>query len=35
MSAKLLSLWLMKSVRKAFVIVENEDCVQSFCYCGE
>ena len=19
---------------KAFVIVENEECVQSFCYCG-
>ena len=25
----------MKSVCKAFVIVENEECVQSFCYCGE
>ena len=24
----------MKSVCKAFVIVENEECVQSFCYCG-
>ena len=20
---------------KAFVIVENEECVESFCYCGE
>ena len=25
----------MKSVCKAFVIVENEECVQSFCNCGE
>ena len=25
----------MKSVCKAFVIVENEECVQNFCYCGE
>ena len=24
----------MKSACKAFVIVENEECVQSFCYCG-
>ena len=24
----------MKSVCKAFVIVVNEECVQSFCYCG-
>ena len=24
-----------KSVCKAFVIVANEECVQSFCYCGE
>ena len=47
MCAKLLLLWRMKSVCKAFVIVENEECVQSFCiveneecvqsfcYCGE
>ena len=50
MCAKLLLLWRMKSVckafvmkafvsgkcvRKAFVIVVNEECVQSFCYCGE
>ena len=34
MCAKLLLLWRMKSVCKAFVIVENEECVQSFCYCG-
>ena len=33
MCAKLLLLWRMKSVCKAFVIVE--ECVQSFCYCGE
>ena len=32
--AKLLLLW-MKSVCKAFVIVENEECVQSFCNCGK
>ena len=44
--AKLLLLWRMKivckafvivrmkSVCKAFVIVKNEECVQSFCYCG-
>ena len=25
----------LKSVCKAFVIVANEECVQSFCYCGE
>ena len=25
----------LKSVCKTFVIVENEECVQSFCYCGE
>ena len=25
----------MKSMCKAFVIVANEECVQSFCYCGE
>ena len=31
MCAKLLLLWRMKSVCKAFVIVENEECVQSFC----
>ena len=35
MCAKLLLLWRMKSMCKAFVIVENEDCVQSFCNCGE
>ena len=35
MCAKLLLLWRMKSVCKAFVIVVNEECVQSFCYCGE
>ena len=45
MCAKLLLLWRMKSMCKAFVIVENEECVQSFveneecvqsfCYCGE
>ena len=39
MCAKLLLLWRMKSVCKAFVkafvIVENEECVQSFCNCGE
>ena len=36
MCAKLLLLWrILKSVCKAFVIVENEECVQSFCYCGE
>ena len=34
MCAKLLLLWRMKSVCKAFVIVENEECVQSFCYCS-
>ena len=38
MCAKLLLLWRMKSemksVCKAFVIVENEECVQSFCYCA-
>ena len=34
MCAKLLLLW-MKSVCKAFVIVANEEYVQSFCYCGE
>ena len=32
--AKLLLLRQMKSVWKAF-IVENEECVESFCYCGE
>ena len=35
MCAKLLLLWRMKSVCKAFVIVVNEECVQSFCYCGK
>ena len=35
MCAKLLLLWRMKSMCKAFVIVENEECVQSFCNCGE
>ena len=42
MCAKLLLLWQMKSmckafviVCKAFVIVANEEYVQSFCYCGE
>ena len=35
MCAKLLLLWRMKIVCKAFVIVVNEECVQSFCYCGE
>ena len=36
MCAKLLLLWRMKSVCKAFVIVENEECVQSFyCYCAK
>ena len=34
MCAKLLLLWRMKSVCKAFVIVANEEYVQSFCYCG-
>ena len=33
--AKLLLLWRMKSVCKAFVIVANEECVQSFCNCGK
>ena len=39
MCAKLLLLWRMKSMCKAFVIVANEECVafvivelQSFCY---
>ena len=35
MCAKLLLLWRMKDVCKAFVIVEIEEYVQSFCYCGE
>ena len=35
MCAKLLLLWQMKSMCKAFVIVENEECVQSFCYCRD
>ena len=44
MCAKLLLLWRMKSVCKAFVEIEelqsfcycrNEECVQSFCNCGE
>ena len=35
MCAKLLLLWQMKSMCKAFVIVANEEYVQSFCYCGE
>ena len=30
MCAKLLLLWQMKSVCKAFVIVENEECVKAF-----
>ena len=34
MCAKLLLLWQMKSVWKA-LIVENEEYVESFCYCGE
>ena len=34
MCAKLLLLWQMKSMCKAFVIVANEEYVQSFCYCG-
>ena len=35
MCAKLLLLWRMKSVCKAAVIVQIEEYVQSFCYCGE
>ena len=47
MCAKRLLLWQMKSVWKAFivenelrvckafVIVANEECVQSFCNCGK
>ena len=35
MCAKLLLLWQMKSMCKAFVIVVNEECVQSFSYCGK
>ena len=35
MCAKLLLLWQMKIVCKAFVIVANEECVQSFCNCRE
>ena len=35
MCAKLLLLWRMKSVCKAVVIVEIEECVESFCNCGE
>ena len=31
MCAKLLLLYRLKSMCKAFVIVENEECVQSFC----
>ena len=31
MCAKLLLLWQMKSMCKAFVIVANEEYVQSFC----
>ena len=33
--AKLLLMWQMNSVCKAFVIVVNEECVQSFCYCRD
>ena len=35
MCVKFLLLWRMKSACKTFVIVENEECVQNFCYCGE
>ena len=35
MCVKLLLLWRMKSGCKAFVIVEIEESVQSFCYCGK
>ena len=35
MCVKFLLLWRMKSVCKVFITVENEECVQNFCNCGE